>query len=160
MCHKTKNTTLSGTENLKFCVSLKIYLILLRCVNTQRDPDRERERGFLSWNSLVICRRTVQIECERKREPFLRSVYTERDRDRERDRGFSSWNSLVICRRTVQIECEREREQFFVRANDRLDCPQSEFFRRSRGFFAIFQSASIFLASFPQIEMPVSWHFL
>jgi len=54
-----------------------------------------------------------------------RSVYTQRDRDRER--GFSSWNSLVICRRTVQIECEREREQFFVCANDRLDCPQSEF---------------------------------
>ena len=57
---------------------------------------------------------------------MLWSVYTERERDRERERGFLSWNRLVICRRTVQIECEREREHFFVCANDRLDCPQSE----------------------------------
>jgi len=52
---------------------------------------------------------------------MLGSVYTERDRDR----GFSSWYSLVIFRRTVQIECERE--HFFVRANDRLDCPKGPF---------------------------------
>jgi len=57
----------------------------------------------------------------------LRSVYTERERARERESGFSSWNSLVICKRTVQIDCERDREHFFVGANDRLDCPQSEF---------------------------------
>ena len=55
----------------------------------------------------------------------LGSVFTEREREREP--VFSSWNSLVTCRRTVQIECEREREHFFVRANDHLDCPQSEF---------------------------------
>ena len=51
-------------------------------------------------------------------------LYRARTRPRTR---FFSWNSWVICprRRTVQIECERER--IFVRANGRLDCPQSEF---------------------------------
>ena len=41
-------------------------MTVLRSVYTQRDRDREREDGFSSWNSLVICRRTVQIECERE----------------------------------------------------------------------------------------------
>jgi len=45
------------------------------------------------------------------------------------------WNSLVIWRGTVQIECGRKREYIFVRANDRLDCPQSDFFFRSSRFF-------------------------
>ena len=49
----------------------------------------------------------------------LGSVYT----DREPERVFSSWNSLIICRITVQIVCEH----LFFRANDRIDCPQSEF---------------------------------
>ena len=77
-------------------------------------------------------------------------VYTERERDRERERGFSSWISLVICKKP--FKCEREREQFFVRANDRLDCPQSEFVKSSRGFFTINQSESISLALILQIE--------
>ena len=33
-----------------------------------REREREPERGFSSWNILVICRRTVQIECDRERE--------------------------------------------------------------------------------------------
>jgi len=73
----------------------------------------------------------------------LRSVYTQRDRDRERERGFSSWNSLVICRRTVQTECERE--QFFVRANDRLDCPQSEFCQTFARLFLLFTYQQVLL---------------
>jgi len=72
----------------------------------------------------------------------LRSVYTERERDRDRERGFSSRNSLVICRRTVQIKCEREREHFFVRANGRFDCPQSEFCQKFARLFAFNQSES------------------
>jgi len=61
------------------------------------------------------------------------SVYTEREREGER--GFSSRKSLVICRRNVQIESEREREQFFIRATDRLDCPQSEFCQKFARLF-------------------------
>ena len=43
----------------------------LRSVYTQRDRDRERERGFSCWNCLVFCRGTVQIEYEREREYFF-----------------------------------------------------------------------------------------
>jgi len=41
------------------------YPVLSVYTERERDRERERERGFSSWNSLVICRRTVQIECER-----------------------------------------------------------------------------------------------
>jgi len=83
-----------------------------------------------------ICRAHTQLEAYKiDRSEKLRSVYTQRDRDRERERGFSSWNSLVICRITVQKEREREREPFFVRANDRLDCPQSEFCQKFARLF-------------------------
>jgi len=44
------------------------------------------------------------------------------------------------------------REQTFLRENDRLNCFQSDVFRRSRDVFAIYQSASTFIASLPQIE--------
>jgi len=73
-------------------------------------------------------------------------------RARTRTRMFSSWNRLVIYRGTVQIECERERKHIFVHANDRLDCSQRVFFRSSRGYFAINQSASTSFVSFPLIE--------
>ena len=71
----------------------------------------------------------------------LRSVYTERKRERESEHGFSSWNILVICRGTVQKECERE--QIFVRANNRLDCPQSEFSEKAARLFLLSTSQHI-----------------
>jgi len=30
------------------------------------ERERDRERGFSSWNSIVICRKPVQVECERE----------------------------------------------------------------------------------------------
>ena len=33
-------------------------------VYTERERERESERGFSSWNILVICRGTVQRECK------------------------------------------------------------------------------------------------
>ena len=53
--------TLAGRTTVWHCSS-RWMPVKLRWSYTER----EHERVFSSWNSLIICRRTVQIECERE----------------------------------------------------------------------------------------------